>query len=369
MTKRRAAGEGTVFYSDKEKTWVAEVFLPDGKRRRKRSKRQQVVKDWLLAQREAIKDGLVIENDKITVAQFITRYMEDVGAHALRPRTIEGYWSLIRVHIIPGIGSIKLSQLRADQLQSFYSEKLKSGLSNRTVQFIHSIIHKSLGQALKWGLVIRNVSDLVEKPTVKRKAPVIWSVEDTQKFLKAVEQHRFYPIYVLAVATGMREGEVLGVQFEDIDWKTGTLHVKHAVQYLIGKGIVLTEPKTDKAKRPIPLPDFAIQVLKRHCDAQNRNQGFIFATSNTTPYSPRNLIRHFQQVVEETGLPHITFHSFSRHYHATYLLSQGVNPKVVQERLGHSQISLTLDTYSHVIPSLQKEAAEKANGMFAETVA
>jgi len=363
VAKRRANNEGSLFYSDTEKCWIAEIVLPDGRERRKRSKKQQVVKEWLLTQRDAVRDGLVVEDDKLTLGQFLDRYMSDTASHNLRPKTLEAYEALIRLHIKPELGEIRLTQLRPDHLQALYSQKRNAGLSNRTVQFIHSIIHKVLGQAMKWGLVMRNVADLVEKPIVKRKAPEIWSTEQINIFLKAVKDHRFYPIYVLAVAGGFREGEVLGIHFEDIDWQNGIINVRHAVQYLIGKGVVLTEPKTEKAKRPVPLPEFALRVLKDHCDSQNRNQGFIFITSNLTPYSPRNLIRHFKQVIEETGLPEIRFHDL-RHYHASFLLSQGINPKIVQERLGHSSIVLTMDTYSHTTPSLQKEAAIKANEMF-----
>jgi integrase len=363
MARRRANNEGSIFFSDSEKCWIAEVVLPDGRKKRKRSKKQQVVREWLLKQRDAIRDNLLIDNERLTVSEFIARYMDSVAAHNLRPKTVEAYSSLIRIHINPTIGSIRLSQLRPDHLQNLYSEKRKAGLSNRTVQFIHSIIHKVLDQALKWGLVLRNVADLVEKPTVKRKAPTIWTNEQVSIFLRAVKDHRFYPIYVLALAGGFREGEVLGIQFSDIDWDNGIINVTHAVQYLIGKGVVLTEPKTEKGKRPVPLPEYALRVLKEHCDSQNRNQGFIFVTGNITPFSPRNLVRHFKQVIEDTELPEIRFHDL-RHYHASYLLSQGINPKIVQERLGHSTILLTLDTYSHTTPSLQKEAALKANAMF-----
>jgi integrase len=361
--KRRANNEGSLFFSDSEKCWIGEIVLPDGRKKRKRSKKQQVVREWLLQQRDAIRDNLLIDNEHLTLADFLDRYMADVAAHNLRPKTIEAYESLIRIHIRPALGSLKLSQLRPDHLQSLYSEKRKSGLSNRTVQFIHSILHKTLDQALKWGLVLRNVADLVEKPTVKRKAPVIWTTEQVRVFLSAVRDHRFYPIYVLALAGGFREGEVLAIHYKDVDWENGIINVTHAIQYLIGKGVVLTEPKTDKGRRPVPLPEYAMKVLKAHADSQNRNQGFIFVTSNGTPFSPRNLVRHFKEVIETTGLPEIRFHDL-RHYHASYLLSQGINPKVVQERLGHSTILLTLDTYSHTIPSLQKEAAVKAGEMF-----
>ena len=363
MVKRRSKGEGSIFFSETENCWIAQITLPDGSRKRKRSKRQQVVKDWLLDVRKSIQTGVFIKADQITVNQHLDRYYSDVMLHTLRPKTLAAYESLIRVHIKPALGSIKLSQLRPDHIQSFYSSKLNSGLSNRTVHFIHSILHKALKQAVKWGLMVRNPVDLVEPPAVKRKPPVTWTVEQAREFLNLVKDHRFYPIYVLAMATGMREGELLGLYFEDVNFETGTIHVQRAVQNVPGRGTFLSEPKTKKAKRAIPLPEYALRILKEHCDRQNRNQGFIFTTRNGTPFSPRNLVRHFKEVVRSSDLPEIRFHDL-RHYHATYLLSQNIHPSIVQQRLGHSSVLLTLDTYSHVLPSMQDEAARKTNEMF-----
>jgi integrase len=359
VAKKRAHGEGSLF-QEKRGYWVAEITLPNGKRRRKYSKKQDVVKQWLLTQRNAIRSGVWVKDESLTVSQFIDRFYEDVASHTLRPKTLESYKSLIKNHIKPGIGSIKLSALRPDHLQKLYSDKLNSGLSRRTVQYIHSIIHRSLNQALRWGLVARNVSDLVDAPSVKRKPPQFLSPEEVKTFLGSVKDHRFYPIYVLAIATGMREGEVLGLHFEDVDFDKGIIHVRHAVQYLIGEGVVLTEPKTKKSRRSIKVPEFAMEVLEEHKENENRNQGLMFVTSNMTPFSPRNLVRHFKKALRDAGLPNIRFHDL-RHTTASLLLSKGAHPKLVQELLGHSQISLTLDTYSHLIPAMHDELAEKMN--------
>ena len=365
MVKRRSKGEGSIFYSKKENTWIAEINLPDGTAKRKRSKRQQVVRDWLLDARKSIQTGVLPKNDQITVSQFMDRYFEDVVKLSVRPTTFIANESLLRLHIKPMIGKIKLTQLRPDHLQTLYAEKRKSGLSPRMVQMIHSVIHKALKQALMWGLVTRNVSDLVEKPKVERKTFIVWSLEEVRLFLDAVKDHRFYPIYTLAIAGGLREGEILGLFHEDISWEQNMINIRRAVVTIPGKGSVLIEPKSAKSRRPIPLPDYCMNVLKKHCEGQKENRYFVFTTKNGTPFLARNLIRHFKQVISETKLPNIRFHDL-RHYHASYLLSQGVHPKVVQERLGHSQISLTLDTYSHVIPSLQNEAAEKLESIFSE---
>lgn len=272
MGKRRAKGEGGLFYSEKENCWIAEVNLPGGTTKRKRSKRQQVVKDWLLAQRNTIREGVFVKNDQITVSQFMDGYFEDVVSISVRPTTFISYESLLRLHIKPMIGKIRLTQLRPDHLQTLYSEKLKSGLSPRMVQFIHSVIHKALNQALKWGLVYRNVSDLVDKPKVEHKAPVVWSLKQVRAFMDAVRDHRFYPIYMLAVAGGFREGEVLRLFHEDISWENKTINVRRAVVTIPGKGSVLIEPKTAKGKHPVPLPDYCMDVLRKHCEGAKDNR-------------------------------------------------------------------------------------------------
>lgn len=374
MARKRAAGEGSIFYREDKGLWCGQVTLPSGKRKTKYAKTQKEVKEWLLGQREAVRDQNWVETESLTLSAFLDRYMADVGAHTLRPKTIEAYSYLIRLHIKPELGNLRLTSLRPDHLQKLYSQKLNSGLSRRTVQFIHGVLHKSLNQALRWGLVTRNVADLVDAPTVKKKELQTFTQEQIETFLTAVRGHRWENIYLVAVGTGMREGELLGIHVSDVQMDKGIIQVRHTIQYLVGKGLVVGEPKSDKSKRAIPLPAFAIEAIKRQLEYRSAiresagekwtESGMLFTTGNGTPISPRNLIRHFKEVLETVGLPEIRFHDFSRHTHATLLLQAGVHPKVVQERLGHSQISLTMDVYSHVLPSMQEEASSKINDLF-----
>ena len=356
MGKRRAKGEGTIF---KEKTglWVAEITLPGGKRKRKRSKHQKVVKEWLLAQREALRQGLIVENDGITLTQLLDKFLEMVSLN-LQPKTVDSYKYIVESHIKPEIGHIKLLQLHPEQLQSLYNKKLDEGLSKRTVQYIHSVTRRALNLALKWGYIYRNPTDLVSPPTPKKKAPITLSEGEIVKFLESVKYHRWYPIYVLAVGTGMREGEILGLRWEDVDLENGVISVTNTVYTIRGKTYI-GEPKSENSRRTIALPEYALDVL----NTLESGSGLIFTTSSGKPVSQRNLLRHFQQNLKKAGLPKVTFHSL-RHFHASYLLKSNVHPKIVQERLGHSTIGLTMDTYSHVIPDIQKEAAEKSNGIF-----
>jgi integrase len=267
----------------------------------------------------------------------------------------------VRVHINPAIGRIKLKDLRPDHLQSFYSKKLDAGLSRRTVQLLHVTLRTALKQAVRWGLVPRNVTDLVSAPRPVKKSPVFFTKEQLGKFLETVKGHKWYLIYLLLIYGGFREGEVLGIHYEDCDMANRIINVRHSVITLKG-GLFITEPKTKTSKRAVTLPKIAYEELKKHLEQLDRNQGLIFTTSTGSPISPRNFVRHFKTALVDAGLPDIRVHDL-RHSHASLLLASGVNPKLVQERLGHASISLTMDTYSHVIPNLQQEVASKIDDL------
>jgi integrase len=361
MARRRSRNEGSIYFIKKKGLWAGQLTLPDGSRKVKYSKKQGEVKEWLLASRNALRNGLLPNNDQTTVSQFLAVYMDTVGKQTLRPRTQEIQESFVRVHINPVLGNIKLKDLRPDHLQSFYSQKLQSGLSKRTVQLLHVTLRTALKQAVKWGLVTRNVTDFVQAPRPVKKAPAFFTKEQLTKFLETVRGHKWYLIYLFLIYGGFREGEVLGIHVEDCDMVNRVINVRHAIITLKG-GVFLTEPNTETSKRAVTLPKVAYEELKKHLDQLNRSQGLIFTTSAGTPIHPRNFIRHFKASLQEAGLPDIRVHDL-RHSHASLLLASGVNPKLVQERLGHASITLTLDTYSHVIPSLQEEVAKRLDDL------
>ena len=358
--KRRSRGEGSIYFLEKKGLWVSKITLPDGTRKVKYGKYQKDVREHHQTAMNHLRQGVLPKDDKMTISQFATSYMKTVGKHTLRQKTIEGYSSLIRVHIIPSIGKVRLSELRPDHLQTLYSQKLESGLSRRTVHFIPSIIHKFLDQALKWGLVVRNVADLVDAPTPQRRNLTVWNKEEVNRFLDYTEVHdpRFYPAFLLCIYGGFREGEVLGIHRSDVNLDRGTVTVNHAAQYLLGKGVIITQPKTDRSRRSVKIPKSTLIVLKGHMEGLKENQRLLFTTDSGKPINPRFLIKHFKDDLRGAGLPEIRLHDL-RHTSATLLLSANVHPKVVQERLGHSTITLTLDTYSSVLPDIQDEAAEK----------
>ena len=359
MAKRRSRGEGSLYFLKSKGLWVSNITLPDGKRKVKYGKLQKDVRTHHQAAINELRLGILPKNDVITVSEYMTSYMETVGRNTLRPRTQEMYASFLKVHIIPSLGKVRLTELSPQHLTTFYRKKLDQGLSKRTVQLLHATLRRALNQAVKWGMVNKNVCSLVDAPRPTKRAPNFYTKDQLNLFLETVKDHRWFPIYVLLIYGGFREGEVLGIHVEDCDMVNRAINVRHAVLTLKG-GLVVTEPKTESSKRVVTLPKFAYQVLKNHLEQINKNQGLIFTTGSGKPVSPRNLIRHFKLALKSADLPDIRVHDL-RHSHASLLLSAGVNPKIVQERLGHASIVLTLNTYSHVIPSLQESAAEKVD--------
>ena len=384
---RSRRGDGSV-YRHKSGKWVGEASIglrADGGRDRRyvyadtREEAQAALRK-LLHERDT---GILADPGKQTVGQFLTAWLKDVVKPSLRPQTYRSYAGVVNKHITPALGRIRLAKLSPQHLQRFYREKQDEGLT-RTVRLCHSVLHRSLGQATKWGIIPRNPASLVDPPKVPQKEFRPLSPEQAGRLLEAAEGDRFYALYVLAITCGLRQGELLGLTWENVDLDKGTLQVRYQLQWVKKEAQksgnreeptwVLTEPKSAKSRRTVMLPQVAVQALKKHRAQQAAEKlkmgeawqdlGFVFTTPIGTPMDASNLRKtSFHPLLERAGVPRIRFHDL-RHTCATVLLAQGVHPKVVQEQLGHSQISLTLDTYSHVLPSLQQEAANEMDKMF-----
>jgi integrase len=357
VPKRRAGGEGTI-YQRPNGQWCAQVRLPDGTRKSRYNKSQAVVRRWLQEQRQAVQTQSWVSDDTLLLGDFLERYLVDVAGPSVRPRTLESYSWLIHTHLKAVLGDIRLSRLTPARVQAFYAERQAAGLSPTTVLHIHNLLHKVLEQAVRWGLVPRNVTDLVDAPRGQRVMPTVWSADQAKSFMKEAAAHRLYALYALALYTGMRQGELLGLQYEDIDWQAGIINVQHSLQTLSGKPQALGTPKTEKSRRRVTLPAAARAALEVHVGKQNRKQGYVFTSQVGTPLQPHSVIDTFKRLSEDAGVPVIRFHDL-RHTCATLHLIAGTNPKVVQDLLGHSTIRLTLDTYSHILPGIQDEAANR----------
>lgn len=325
-----------------------------------------------------LEQGTFVEPQKITFQAFLESWLDDYARVALKPSTFETYEIFTRKHIIPALGSHVLQQLQPMHLQRFYNEKLKSGridgtggLSPQTVKYFHSIIREALGHAVKWQLLNRNVAALVDPPSMRKKEINTFTVEEITCFLECAKEDRLYIAFLLAIYTGLRRGEILGLRWKDVDLVNRTASIRKNLVVIHSKP-VLQDPKTRGSHRSVTLSSSTIEALQQHKEFQNeeklllgesyQDHDLVIATSLGTPVSPRNLLRSFYRILEKANLPKIRFHDF-RHTHATLMLKQGEHPKVVSERLGHSNTRITMDIYSHVLPNMQQEAVDRFENM------
>jgi integrase len=353
MTKRRVKGEGSV-YKRGDGRIVGEYEDANGKRRYISGKTKSEVKKKLrklLADRD---EGIAYDSEHLTVGDYLDRWLEAMKG-SVRHRTWERHEQVVTVHLVSTIGKVKLDRLTALQVQAIYGQKLDGGLSPRSVEIIHATLHKALKQAVAWTLIPRNVSESATPPRATRREIAHLSQEQTRALLEAAKDDRLEALYVLAVTTGMRQGELLGLQWKDVDLDRGTLKVNRSVY----EGVVCP-PKTDAGRRTIRLSQTAVDALKRHRRkaASNRFSEWVFPNAKGTPIGHQNLRnRSWKPLLKRAGLPHsVRFHDL-RHTCATLLLSRGVPVKVVSEMLGHSDVAITLSVYQSVLPDMQESAA------------
>jgi integrase len=371
MKRKRGQGEGNI-YKRADGRWAARISV--GYRNGKRARR------WVYADtrakvasklRSAIQDhehGVLPAASRETVAQFLTRWLHDMKLK-LRPRTHESYGQIVRIHIAPNIGRLPLQRLAPQHVQRWLTDMQKDGLSPRTCLYAGAILRSALAQALRWGMVPRNVATLVDPPRVAKHEIRPLTPEQARALLGVARTHRLGALFTVALALGLRQGEALGLRWDAVDFKAGALHVRAGLQW-IGKEWRLVEPKSERSRRVLALPRVAMVALRAHRVQQRKERlqagpewtetGLVFATRRGGPLDPINLTRSFKKLLKHAGVPEVRFHDL-RHTAATFLLAQGVDPRTIMETLGHSQISLTLNTYAHVLPRLQREAAEQMN--------
>lgn len=364
MAKRRANGEGSV-HPRQDGRWAASLSLGNGTRKHFTGRTAAEARSKMLAFLKAQQEGLPVLDERQTVRQFLTHWLETTS-RSRKPRTQIRYEELVRLHVLPEIGSVRLARLTPQELQSAYSKALGRGLSSTTVHQVHAVMHRALKQAASWGAVARNVADLVEPPPIDRKEMQVLTGSQAQRLLQAAAGDRFEALYVLAVTTGMRQGELLALRWREVDLERHTLQVR-ATLHRVNKEYVFTEPKSASSRRQILLTELACQALRRHKAAQAEERlrlgaawpdtGLVFTNPAGGPVYGSGLLRHsFYPLLGRAALPRVRFHDL-RHTAATLLLEQAVHPKVVAEMLGHSTIAITLNLYSHVTPTMQREAA------------
>jgi len=347
----------------------------DGKRKRKAiygRTRKEVAEQMKALLREQ-QQGLPIAVERQTIEQFLTRWLEEAARPAIRPRTYDSYAQVIRLYLAPALGHYQLAKLAPEHVQAMLNGLLARGLSPRTVSYARAVLRRALNQAVRWGRAARNVATLTEPPRAKKPQITPLNPEQARTLLDTVRDTRDEALYRVALALGLRMGEILGLRWQDVNLDTGSLTVAVALQRRKGSR-ELVEPKTERSRRTLPLPPVLVRALRAHRARQLAGRlaagphwqdwDLVFPSTVGTPMEPRNLTRQFKGVLAAASLPDVRFHDL-RHSCATFLLAQGVNPRVAMEILGHSQISLTLNTYSHVMPSSTRAAVDLVGSLLA----
>ncbi len=380
--KRRGRGESSIYQktrrwktsdgSVREKTqWVAVVSeghdekgdIKAGKRRRRRkfiyADSKQAVQQKLLKYLGK-HGGSSAPTDRSPFAEFAGRFLEDARAN-LSPNTARSYEQVLRLHVLPQIGGLKLDQIDASRLRRLYSELRRDGLSASLVARVHVTLRRVLNVAKREERIETNPLDRVDAPTYKRPPARAMTVEQVEVLLRAARGHRLEALFVIAVTTGMRQGELFALRWDAVDLKRRTLSVTHSVREIEGQ-LERIEPKTDTSRRRIELSKMAVDALERRQETakgEEHRSPYVFPSPTGTLLRKSNFLRRvYFPMRAAAGIPDaVPFHAL-RHTAATMLLLQGVSPRVVQELLGHADVRLTLGTYSHVLPTLQRQAAD-----------
>jgi integrase len=322
--------------------------------------------------------GICFDDENQTVAQYMERWLEDSAKGDLGHRAYHNYRLQIRRHISPAFGRLKLSKLTAAHIQSLYAAKLRDGLKPSSVRYIHAVLHRALEQAVRFNLIPFNPAARVDPPKVRQEEIMPLDAEQARTFLSAASEadDRFECLHVLSLTVGLRMGEALGLKWSDIHLDAKTLRVSRQLQRMReGGGLVFGEPK-NASRRTVDLPQRAVEALRSHRKRQIEEQlragsnwqdyGLVFASGKGTPLDAQNIVnRHFKPLLRRAGLPDIRWHDL-RHTYATLLLARGTHPTYVQKSLGHASVQLTLDRYSHWMPSMGRATASAMDDALAD---
>jgi len=317
--------------------------------------------------------GTFVKPRKITVGEYLQQWLADYAELHCSPKTIESYRQVISSHLVPELGNIKLVELEARHLQTMFAKKKESGLSARTVRYLYSLMSQVLRYAVRQGVLNRNVAQNTEPPKMEHRELDTIRPEQINTFLEAARETPHYALFYLLLHTGLRRGEALALKWRNIDMGMASLGVQAylsvtlSLSKVAGK-IYVKEPKTSSGRRRVALPPSLTLVLQQHRLKQQEvfrllgktltDEDYVFCHHDGTPLDPSTVSHSFTHALRKAGLPPMPLHGL-RHSHATLLLQAGTHPRVVMERLGHSSIRVTLDTYSHVVGGLQESAAQQ----------
>jgi integrase len=380
---RRTKGEGTVYRRVIDGLWVGmlDLGVVGGRRRRKtvygQTKREVLQK--LSTLRTAHEHGVDLVAPTLTVGQWLDAWLSEIkGFDGTRPRTLSLYKGLSERYVKPVIGTVRLDKLTPAHVQRLVTETRDTQTSRgtppsaSTLRHVYKLVRNALGDAYRMELVTRNVATQVKAPPLSNQPRLGLELAEAKRLLQVIDGERLEALYVLALTTGLRRGELLALRWDDIDLGSRQLHVRRAIQRVDGK-LQIVEPKTSSARRTVVLPQFAVRHLRQHKERQDgerlalgdawREHGLVFASSIGTPIEPRNLNRRWDVLRQRAGLEGLRLHDL-RHGCATFLLAQGVPARAIMEVLGHAEIGVTMNTYTHVLPELRQEAADAIDKLF-----
>jgi integrase len=366
----------------------------DGKRHRKSiyGATRKEVSDELTRALRAQQLGMPIESGRLTVEEWLKQWLETEKPPATKPKTYAAYEYHTRMHLIPAFGKRPIVKLQPQEIRAFMQTKASEGLAPKSIRHFRATLRAALNVAVRDGLVARNVAALVKPPREDKRPLHVFTKQEAMRFLEIVKGHRLEAIFTVALCLGLREGEILGLRWADVDLNSGKLEVRFTLQRVKRPGekkgrLELIAPKTERSRRIIVLPQVAISALRAHrarqedersaCGSRWHETGMVFTTGIGTMLDQRNMLRAFYAIMDTRDpadlapdlqkrrklLPSLRFHDL-RHSAATLLLAQGVHPRYIMELLGHSSISLTMNTYGHILEEMKKETARQADAIF-----
>jgi len=375
--QKRGQGEGSI-YKRNDGRWAASTppVYENGKLIRKTvyGKTRSEVQGKLTDLMHKLKQGIPLGDDRQTTGQFLQSWLNEVVKPSVKPKTYQTYSDLVRLHLGPALGKRPLTKLSPQDVQRFLNSKNESKLSARTVQHLRATLSNALNTALKWGLVSRNVAELVDSPKAVRPDIKFMMPKEAKAFLQKAKKDRLGVLFTIALSMGLRRGEALGLRWEDVDFDKRIIRVRYALQRINSK-LVLTELKTKTSRRDLPMIDLVYNGLKAHRKRQLKEKlalgqywkdsGLVFTTSLGTPISPRNLVRKYHALLKSAELERRRFHDL-RHSCASLLIMQGVPLKTVSDLLGHSGITITANFYAHLAMETWREAMNLMDALLAK---
>ncbi len=365
MAKRRGNNEGTI-YQRKDGLWCAQISL-NGRRLTKYGKSQTECRLWIKQMLARIDQGPTYDSTQVTLDRFVENWLNGKEL-ARRPKTVIQYRQVVQQHILPFLGRMRLQEIQPVHIQKLYSIKKEEGRGARTIQLIHAILHNILKQAEREGILSHNSVDAVERPKVEQVEMQILNEEQIRQFLSAASGSPFETVCYLALTTGMRASELLGLKWCEVDEKKSTLFVHRQMQYIAGQGYIFSQPKTQAGRRQIKVGASTLKELEAHRNRQSiqksiagerwQENDLIFPTTIGTPLDYKRVTKEFKRLLKRAGLPEIRFHDL-RHTSLNTLMEMGMPVNTVQRRAGHTRASTTVDIYGHATAQSQEEAAEK----------